>query len=250
MEQLMLFAGDTHANPLALPGSDKARKMTVISGQKLLGSWTNTGPLGSLERMLLATSAWVSTTCFLTWKQKATPQGHLLFQLAPSMLNTDEIESGLWLTPTKVMTLEDPQKMRARAEKNGYRNGTSIGYLHSQVVYKPLYPTPTKTDSMPLSPMTAWRKENGMDRPSGAKIGSSLKWQPEIIKEAGLWPTPQASDNRDRGGPNNPSVQRRKAIGKQISLSQTQNGQLNPMWVEWLMGFPMGWTELPPSETQ
>jgi hypothetical protein len=25
---------------------------------------------------------------------------------------------------------------------------------------------------------------------------------------------------------------------------QTGNGQLNPTWVEWLMGFPLHWTEL------
>jgi len=28
-----------------------------------------------------------------------------------------------------------------------------------------------------------------------------------------------------------------------------QGGQLNPMWVEWLMGFPIGWTDLKDSET-
>lgn len=27
------------------------------------------------------------------------------------------------------------------------------------------------------------------------------------------------------------------------------NGSLNPTWVEWLMGFPLGWTDLQPSET-
>lgn len=27
-------------------------------------------------------------------------------------------------------------------------------------------------------------------------------------------------------------------------------GQLNPTWVEWLMGFPLGWTDLNASETQ
>jgi len=26
-------------------------------------------------------------------------------------------------------------------------------------------------------------------------------------------------------------------------------GALNPTWVEWLMGFPLGWTDLKPSET-
>jgi DNA (cytosine-5)-methyltransferase 1 len=36
---------------------------------------------------------------------------------------------------------------------------------------------------------------------------------------------------------------RRKLKGKQIGLSMTVDGPLNPTWVEWLMGFPMGWTE-------
>jgi len=66
------------------------------------------------------------------------------------------------------------------------------------------------------------------------------------------WPTPQASDNRDRGNMSNPSIQRRVAIGKQIMLSQSVDpisGQLNPTWVEWLMGWPLGWTDLKPLET-
>ena len=66
-----------------------------------------------------------------------------------------------------------------------------------------------------------------------------------------MWPTPQASDNRDRGNMSNPSVQRRVAIGKQISLSQSvhpTSGKLNPTWVEWLMGWPPEWTDLKPLE--
>jgi hypothetical protein len=27
------------------------------------------------------------------------------------------------------------------------------------------------------------------------------------------------------------------------------NGALNPTWVEWLMGFPLGWTDLAASAT-
>jgi hypothetical protein len=32
-------------------------------------------------------------------------------------------------------------------------------------------------------------------------------------------------------------------------LATVIGGMPNPPWVEWLMGFPMAWTELPPSET-
>ena len=63
------------------------------------------------------------------------------------------------------------------------------------------------------------------------------------------WPTPNASDHRDRGGPSTPAIQRRQAIGKQIELSMKVDGALNPNWVEWLMGWPVGWTDLKPSGT-
>ena len=64
-----------------------------------------------------------------------------------------------------------------------------------------------------------------------------------------MFPTPQASDNRDRGNMSNPSIQRRVQKGKQIMLSQSvhpTSGKLNPTWVEWLMGWPLQWTDLKP----
>ena len=78
--------------------------------------------------------------------------------------------------------------------------------------------------------------------------GRSLKgMECDLPTKVKMWPTPQASDHRDRGNMSNPSIQRRLAIGKQIMLSQSvhpTSGQLNPMWVEWLMGWPQGWTDL------
>jgi hypothetical protein len=64
-----------------------------------------------------------------------------------------------------------------------------------------------------------------------------------------LWPTPQASDNRDRGCMEDPSIKRRQKIGKQIGLSTAvketrSSGSLNPNWVEWLMGYEIGYTDL------
>lgn len=65
------------------------------------------------------------------------------------------------------------------------------------------------------------------------------------------FPTPQLADYKDRGNMSNPSIQRRAEKGKQITLSMVAHptsGQLNPTWVEWLMGWPLGWTDLKPSE--
>ena len=167
--------------------------MTATSGRNLVGSWLNCGPLGSLEKMLLGTSAWASTTCFLTWKDKATPAGRLLFQLAPSMPRTDEIGFGLWRSPTVGMI----NQARAKDPEYGQRL---------------------------------------LDK------GQTLTLAAQVMNER-LWPTPTAQDNRDRGGPSSPSVQRRASIGKSIELSMCVDGALNPTWVSWLMGFPEDWLE-------
>ncbi len=66
-----------------------------------------------------------------------------------------------------------------------------------------------------------------------------------------LFPTPNASDCRDRGNMSMPSIQRRAKIGKQLGLSMVvhpTSGQLNPAWVAWLMGFPIEWVNLKDSE--
>ena len=68
-------------------------------------------------------------------------------------------------------------------------------------------------------------------------------------KREKFWPTPQASDNRDRGNAATPAIARRIKAGKQVMLSMTvstESGRLNPEWVEWLMGWPIGHTDLRP----
>jgi len=69
----------------------------------------------------------------------------------------------------------------------------------------------------------------------------------ETVVARTMWPTPTASDNRDRGHKGMPSIQRRQEKGKQLNLSMVVSevsGSLNPQWVEWLMGYPEGWTDL------
>jgi len=98
-EQSTLFAEDTPASHSHMPGSEAVRTMTAISGQKCIDLLKLSDRDGCLPRMLLGTSRWASTMCYLTWKPRTTPGGRLLFQLVPSMPSTAEIESGLWPTP-------------------------------------------------------------------------------------------------------------------------------------------------------
>ena len=191
--QLTLFAADTHASLSPQPGSDAARKMTATSGQNLCGSWLSSGPLGSLEKTLLGTSAWASTTCFLTWKEKVTPAGRLLFQLAPSVPTT---------------------------------GGTGCGQSGRNWWHTP-------------------RANDGQKRGNlGADDRSGL---PAQTQHMNMWPTPNASD-ADKWS--HQTLAERKAKGQQVRLNTAvspeggKGGPLNPEWVEGLMGFPFGWTDV------
>jgi hypothetical protein len=63
------------------------------------------------------------------------------------------------------------------------------------------------------------------------------------VQSEALFYTPQARDGDSRRGVSSPA--KRAQAGKQVSLTEQVGGKLNPTWVEWLMGFPEGWTELP-----
>ena len=65
----------------------------------------------------------------------------------------------------------------------------------------------------------------------------------EINQE--FWPTPTA--NEDAAGTPNGKMQ--KMLGNHPDVRGSGIGTLNPAWVEWLMGFPIGWTDLKDSET-
>jgi hypothetical protein len=57
-----------------------------------------------------------------------------------------------------------------------------------------------------------------------------------------LLPTPTCHNSKEGSYP---SEHNRKTP----SLATHAGGKLNPMWVEWLMGWPLGWTDLKPLET-
>jgi len=60
----------------------------------------------------------------------------------------------------------------------------------------------------------------------------------------GLWPTPTARDWKD--GLYCPNVLVNKLLGRAVWEGPENRGRLNPDWVEWLMGMPIGWTSLDP----
>lgn len=117
--------------------------------------------------------------------------------------------------------------------------------LRTKEIESGLWATPTTMDKLPPKSPGALQREATVARP-GRRKPANLRDQVSNMQN---WPTPQASDNRDRGNLSSVSVKNRIQKGKQIMLSMsvsTENGRLNPIFVEWLMGWPLGWTDLQP----
>ncbi len=66
----------------------------------------------------------------------------------------------------------------------------------------------------------------------------------EQVRWPHLWPTPKSTRRGDC--PSEETHNRNsRPLSEQIGR-QENGGQLNPMWVELLMGWPLGWTSLLP----
>ena len=94
-----------------------------------------------------------------------------------------------------------------------------------------MWATPNTMDSLPP------RSDEAMQRMrEGARKGRTM---PSNLREQvdenvmSVWRTPSARDFRTGSA---------KREGRQINLNDQTDGQLNPDWVEELMGFPEGWT--------
>ena len=57
-----------------------------------------------------------------------------------------------------------------------------------------------------------------------------------------IWPTPTAHMAKETNAPS-------EASRNEPTLASRFGGHLNPPWVEWLMGWPLEWTDLKPLET-
>jgi len=63
----------------------------------------------------------------------------------------------------------------------------------------------------------------------------------ETIVGQRLWPTPTAHNSKETNAPS-------ESTRNTPTLAAQAGGKLNPTWTEWLMGWPLGWTDLKPLE--
>jgi hypothetical protein len=108
----------------------------------------------------------------------------------------------------------------------------------NQMAYRDTWPTPSARD---------WRS----GKASPATMARNARPLNEVVASMtdDLWPTPNARDwkgapgkgTRERGG-------RQSSLPAALMDSEA-SGHLSPTFPEWLMGFPIGWSESPRSAT-
>lgn len=255
-KQLELFQKQTstqqgfHVSPSQLREEKKARKTLDTSGRTCLKLLSTKDPLMSLSKMLVASSMWHSTRSVLNWRVKATPQGRLYFQLQASTLLTKETESGAsprghWSTPTSF----DSTNIKNYERKKS--SGGQKPPLSQEVMMYPqdesLWPTPRATNRMAY-----------FEQPSPSMIKGTHGWNlnaavtdAESENPNRMWPTPRAAIGMHMKMTEGLSdLKHKKYLETEVANQHIEvekkkpGGHLNADWVEWLMGYGQGYTDL------
>jgi hypothetical protein len=218
----------------------------------------------SLAKYDHSTSMWKTAQCSLledsmsfslTLPRWGLMQDGALYPQQTLVQTIKEKESGFWPTPNTLEGLAPKKLDRIMEYNNKSRPGRSYASmnLREQVVYGkiPIWPTPMATDWKPRGPNSKqqglgekvkWPTPQARDH-KGSSGRSNTGQELDLPTKVKLWPTPTA--NEDACG--KPTGKMQKMLGNHPEVRQDPNGgTLNPTWVEWLMGWPLGWTDLKP----
>jgi hypothetical protein len=227
--QLTLFAEDSPASLTLSPVAEVPPQTSGISGQNSAELFASLSPDGWLRRTSQGYSVPRLDDTLApfsgTWPRSGMTVRGTAYRLQPLAPLTDEIGSGSWPNPTD----KGNYNKKGLSAKSG--DGLAMAVKH--------WPTPDA--HMGTGGRVSKSFPTGK-RPSGSK-------QSITLNDAVRWATPTARDYRSPGTPERLSRAQRESSRGQ-PLTEQAGGQLNPTWVEWLMGFPLGWTALEPSATR
>jgi len=242
-----------------------------------------------LKVLLTSKTVWYSDRCKTIWKKKVSKSNVLLFQLQASVLGTKEKEFGLWATPNTMDTLPPrSEKAVIRQMTTARKGSTKPSNLREQVhpetmkMYGWMYPTPTQDSAsertkkykqggtpLPLAvkmyptpsascqmdvvapPETVQQNSKGWSVTrvgTGTKFGAKLNDVVNKIEK--MYNTPTTNDAKNLTFPKS-QKNRTSIVGNMIQQQKIKlGGKLNPTFVEFLMGYPMNWTKIEPTESK
>lgn len=225
-----------------LAASRAKTSVPPVLGKGSTASVADSGPkwLGSFARWDRDSSLWKTAQCSLlgdsdefleTWPRWGSMRNGESFLRRIPVLPIFASASGLWQTPVADDAIERTVgKWNSRGEPK----------LSAEVK---LWPTPT----------ASLADKGGRITPRKSREGGTLI---EAVSSR-MWPTPCASASASASASKGSSIATltRKSGKSRVNdridhaVMASDGGQLNPEWVEWLMGWPIGHTALEPLET-
>ena len=213
---LTWFRGASLARTSALPAEVLALKAHAVAcGATWRGSLARFDPASCTWRTAQPSLLGDSDECSVTWPRSGMTADGQCWELPTLAPLTSGTDSGLWPTPTVC--------------GNYNRKGASATSGDGLATAVKNWPTPT----------ASLGTKGGRVTPRKSREGGT---QIEAVSSR-TFATPPARDWRS-GKASEAAMERNSR-----PLSEQIGGLLNPTWVEWLMGWPIGWTDLKQSET-
>jgi hypothetical protein len=214
---------DSRANPSALPGSNWEKTTPATFGLSSSESLARFDRASSSWKTFQASLLSAEPLSLQTWPTSVIVSRGRLYAL-PMLEPFTTVDGGSVLpTPT------------AKA------NQGSPSFQKWPSFQRMIYPTPTAHESVKAG------------KTSKGQMGKSLV---AMANRGEFWAKPTAREAKDCGldliQTRKDGKKRDDGLTRQVSLLAGLNrgGRLNPEWVEWLMGWPIGWTACEPAETE
>jgi hypothetical protein len=207
---LTLFAEDSPAK--TFPSPEKAQDLVASEAVSGL-SFTASSKKSARNTLSLKTSQPFALEDWTKYSGRSLRSGMMrsgiVYPLPPLVLLTKGTASGLWRTPNAG---------DAKACLTGTQNQVMLAHqVH--------WPTPDANIG---------NRGTSAVAPTGKRL-SGAKQQITLNDAVKWWPTPTAHNAKEGGYP-------AEHLRNTPTLSAVVGGKLNPTWVEWLMGFPIGHT--------
>lgn len=106
-----------------------------------------------------------------------------------------------------------------------------------------LWEPPTSGRPISVIAYGLWQTPVADDAANRADGKWNSRGEPKLSAQVKLWPTPTVCGNYNKPGASPTSGM---GLSSAVNLEGRESGQLNPTWVEWLMGWPLEWTALKP----
>jgi hypothetical protein len=214
----------------------------LVFGASLQESFAKLPPDGSLWRTSAPSLLGDSEPFSKTWPASGLMRNGTAYQLVPLVRRTAGKESGSlpFGTPTANEKLATAYPTPNMGERFRRRHGGNL--LES--VANVMYPTPSASQ-MPCEGTVRLARQRWLAGDCTLEEANAIAGRDVRDKQGkvpAMWPTPTTQDASNNGGP---SQYERNSL----PLNAVAGGALNPTWVEWLMGFPPGWTDLGDSAT-